>query len=323
ANYLQVLDDFVDLPADIKVSTSVSPYYIDPNNGEMDAGGTNAGLKNDYSPGSGAPPEVPQPLESESPLHIDGRRVTCTVNGFAMGCQLALGFADHGSVFPLIISENAYSINQLGAGYWVERFDPTPPNQELYGGGVITEFVAAGSGYWEPTRSQIFTPPTAVELKKTVQDKYGKDFDGCAKKYLKRWASRQLWGSPAKRQEYMKYIDTLNLDLRNLKIDARLTSAQISRKYHTGYIRNGKFEPVNPYAIGIAPNTIVIAKERWNSSYDWVTPVNGRSLLEQAVIHEAGNILSENLTGSSYSFGSPTASDPDSGYAVQKCVFGN
>ncbi len=72
--------------------------YTDERKAEFDAGATNVGLVSPYNPGPGEPPENPIPLESDSPLIIDGQQVTATVDGVGMSWQMVRNMAAAGAL---------------------------------------------------------------------------------------------------------------------------------------------------------------------------------------------------------------------------------
>jgi hypothetical protein len=89
-----------------------------------------------------------------------------------------------------------------------------------------------------------------------------------------------------------------------------------------------------PYATGAGHvggkyGTIFIGKEWFSSSVEWmVNPRRdqpGRTPLQNAYVHELGNLMSYRLSGgTTYGFlGKKCASDEDSGYQLQLCVVGN
>lgn len=78
------------------VSTSVYPFYIDPANGELDAGATNVGLVDPYPPEPNPPLESPVPAESTSPMYIDGQRTSVTLDGMAISWQFAQNLLNSG-----------------------------------------------------------------------------------------------------------------------------------------------------------------------------------------------------------------------------------
>jgi len=107
------------------------------------------------------------------------------------------------------------------------------------------------------------------------------------------------------------------------KIDARLSSNQIAAKFNMS---------AGPYATGAGHvggtyGTIFIGKEWFSNPTDWT--VNGRggqpgrTPLQNAYVHELGNIASYRASrGTTYGlFGVKGATDEDSGYALQACVF--
>jgi hypothetical protein len=112
------------------------------------------------------------------------------------------------------------------------------------------------------------------------------------------------------------------------KINATLTSAQLAAKYTGG---------ASTYATGVGNvggkyGTIFIGKEWFGSATDWTVNGHGgqpgRTPLQNAYIHELGNIASFIASGgTTYKlFGAKPAgglvpTDDDSGYALQACVF--
>lgn len=116
-------------------------------------------------------------------------------------------------------------------------------------------------------------------------------------------------------------------------IDARLTSLGIAQKFHMGQVNptTGKFEYQGPYATGVGHinpprGTVYIGSEFFNDPTQWTQSspdLPGRSPLQNAFIHELGNVISYRASGgTTYGlFGVKGATDEDSGYTLQACVF--
>lgn len=107
------------------------------------------------------------------------------------------------------------------------------------------------------------------------------------------------------------------------RIDARLTSEQLSKKFTGG---------LSTYATGVAGRgygpygTVFVGSQWFANPIDWTVNgrnQEGRSPLQNSYIHELANIISQRLTGGQTArlFGVPGAEDDDSGYALQACVF--
>ena len=192
---------------------------------------------------------------------------------------------------------------------------------------AVTPPPLPGNGTIVQTITQKFVPPPPKELRKTVQDKYGKKFGECLRQELTRWAKKQKFSSRQALAEYLEAVKKMgDPDLTAVNIYNGLTSKQLAEKFKTGYVVKGKFIPVEPYAIPevtTTPFSVRIASQPWNNPNDWKDNGTGRTPIENAFIHEAGNLASHAYTGSFYGFGDPNATDPDSGYTIQKCVFGN
>jgi hypothetical protein len=120
------------------------------------------------------------------------------------------------------------------------------------------------------------------------------------------------------------------------KIDARLSSLDIAKKFGMGHVdkNTGQFVNDPPYATGVGHiggtnGTIFIGNEWFSDPTQWTqgrrADLPGRSPLENSYVHELGNIISYRISsGTTYgAFGVIGASDEDSGYQLQKCVFGN
>lgn len=110
------------------------------------------------------------------------------------------------------------------------------------------------------------------------------------------------------------------------RIDARLTSKQIATRFKMS---------APPYATGVGHvggknGTIFIGSEWFSNRADWTVNSPGRNLpgrtpLQNAYVHELGNLASYHASGgATYGlFGVKGAKDEDSGYQLQKCVFGD
>jgi RHS repeat-associated protein len=105
------------------------------------------------------------------------------------------------------------------------------------------------------------------------------------------------------------------------KIDARLTSRQIKNRF--------RMTGPPPFATGVpyigSYGTVFIGREYFNNPVWWDPTTDltkaGSSYMQNAVIHELGNILAYRASGGNYYlFGDPNASDTDSGYQLQRCV---
>ncbi len=86
--------------------------YTDERKAEFDAGATNVGLVTNYNPGPGEPPENPIPLESDSPLIIDGQQVTATVDGVGMSWQVVRNMAAAGALAVNLTSPDGRIVRQ-------------------------------------------------------------------------------------------------------------------------------------------------------------------------------------------------------------------
>ncbi len=104
------------------------------------------------------------------------------------------------------------------------------------------------------------------------------------------------------------------------KIDARLTSPQIQARFRMTRV---------PYAAGVPYlgryGTIFIGSEYFNNPSEWESTTDsslaGDTRMQNAYIHELGNILAYRASGGNYYlFGDRNASDTDSGYQLQLCV---
>jgi YD repeat-containing protein len=119
------------------------------------------------------------------------------------------------------------------------------------------------------------------------------------------------------------------------QLDTRLSALGIAKKFGMGYTDKGtgKFVYTPPYATGVghiggAYGTIYIGSEFFNDTTQWGhsrPDLPGRTPLQNAYVHELGNLASYRASGgTTYGlFGVKGASDEDSGYQLQKCVFGN
>ena len=163
--------------------------------------------------------------------------------------------------------------------------------------------------------------PTIEQFKDAVNTKWAAKVTECAKKLYRKWALKQRWGSAVDRSRAIDSVDARpEFNLTGVSIDATLTAKALAKKYKIGVV---------PYAIPTLDGkgyTIRVGSEFWNDSKQFVIGTNptytDRSPMENAYVHEYGNIVAHYLTGDWYAFGKK-ASDPDSGYQVQLCVFGN
>ncbi|QQS48895.1 MAG: hypothetical protein IPM66_09845 [Acidobacteriota bacterium] len=108
------------------------------------------------------------------------------------------------------------------------------------------------------------------------------------------------------------------------RIDARFTSEQIKAKFNMD---------APPYATGVGHvggryGTIFIGSQFFNDPTQWTQShpdFPGRTLLQNAYVHEVGNLARYRASGGTtyHLFGVIGATDEDSGYQLQLCVFGN
>ncbi|MBX3297457.1 MAG: RHS repeat protein [Acidobacteria bacterium] len=274
----------------------------------------------------------------------------CAVGSFLIDCS-RVRFADGigNGVFGSLERAQRESARQIGARFRVRELvaaSPSGPPVLRSGGSRPSsqrissdgESILIGYEWWlEPifndswsVISQRDGPLSPSQLRKQIVEKFGEKITKCLKDALIEWANRQRSRSRKERDHFVETVKKWEPDHSKYFIDARLTSAQLEKRFNTGYIIGGKFVSQQPYAIpdiSTTPNpTIRYGREFWNDPNQWKdgSPnLPGRSPIENAYVHEVGNIVSKRLTGSFYSFGNENASDPDSGYAIQICVFGN
>jgi hypothetical protein len=303
---------------------------------ELDPEGTTVGLTNPYEEEE---PELVGNINYFNPYLGGGASGTgnwgCRMDGINVPCSAALGLLHSGG--GRIVSANFGSLDRLGivvGQRWIEKKvdnGPCAPG---------AEYCVDTYGHWENVyyffdgNSGNSDIPTVVEFKKRVQEKFGQRFTDCFNAEMARWLGLKpssAFGSlAAKIQTINSWKDSTGvIDLTTLNVDARYTSSQISKKL-------GMNDPrVNAGPDG-ASKTVFIAKEHWNNeiSQNEATmlgkePSQNRSIVENAFIHDAGNVLSWIHADHDYrAFGRgkrfrSDEKDYDSGYQIQKCVFGN
>ena len=269
----------------------------------------------------------------------------CELDGMITPCSMVNRMAGSGA---LQLEVRYHGPN--GFSYWYHDFDNSLPGRQSMsvfipdyyeGYGSEPEFLPDGaplpplpppfvpSGTWYTlnvswdTRlqnPQDFKPPSPAEFRKEIQKKYKEKVQECLQTLLSEWANnRKDWKSESDKQAFLSNLEKMNLNLENIYIDARMTGRQLKAKYpHLKQIPYGIPNPhTKPYP------TVEIAREGWYNPRDWIIGdrLPGRSLVENAFIHEVGNILSFMFTGSYGAFGDPSADDKDSGNALQNCVW--
>jgi hypothetical protein len=118
-------------------------------------------------------------------------------------------------------------------------------------------------------------------------------------------------------------------------INVSMKSEEIQKKFNVGVRVGDVFKPIMPYAVGIvgqrdagffSNTTVYYATNALARPNEWTlggrTDLPGRTGVQNGYVHEVGNIISHRLSGNYFTYGIKGASDEDSGYAFQVCVFG-
>ena len=74
--------------------------YSDQRKAEFDSGNSNVGLETNYQPVYEPGPSENLPLESESPLYVDGQKASVTIDGVSVSWLVARQMAEAGSTIP-------------------------------------------------------------------------------------------------------------------------------------------------------------------------------------------------------------------------------
>ena len=146
--------------------------------------------------------------------------------------------------------------------------------------------------------------------------------EDCLKEKYKTWITRKV-SKTKERKAHLANLASIKVDKGwGFQIDATLPIAKAWRRAGgTGAVPYAFADPGIYYH---SKPTVVLGKEYWTNESHWAkNDDRGRSALENAYVHEWGNLASYHLTGSQYSFAKKNEGDEDSGHMIQKCVFGN